>query len=157
MSAIVTEKEEGGEAVGKGEARPGSTMDIENVPASTNASGATLVSAPSDKSAADTGTFKFVPLEEEIPTILKEREMKQSALKWGVDTHCVFQRYRFDEKFSVEKAPTFLCDFFNDANVQATLKRSSRAGLSRGLSGRTSNVDHVVLNTSVLTMTSSIV
>ena len=145
MAALIQEAN----AKTNGDASRGTSIAIENA---TKAQSTTDVASGSTTAADETGSFKFFPLEAVTPAILTDREMKQSALKWGIDTHCVFQRYRFDERFSSDKASSFLSDFFNDPNVQGTLKTSSRAGLSRGLVGQTSSVDFEELSTSVLTM-----
>eukprot|EP00948_MAST-09A_sp_MAST-9A-sp1_P000328 g328.t1 len=99
----------------------------------------------------DSKKFSFQVIQSSFP---KEKAELKSFEKWGLDKHCVFRRFRFNQRLTDENMKTFLLDFFNDSTVQASLQISTRkSGLCPCPGGEIRDIKYIPLNKKVTNMT----
>lgn len=105
----------------------------------------------SEEDKVEHGRYKFSYVPSQF-VLKKDTESKTLLKKWGFEFDMVYEEFRFDESFAIEKVKHFLVDFFNSKEVQSAVKVSSKRSGLVSMMGRATEVDSEILKTTVLNM-----
>ncbi|NXC39311.1 CF300 protein, partial [Penelope pileata] len=89
--------------------------------------------------------FAFRPLPQKAFPCLEDRDIRERLLKWSMHGRITVQAFSFDQPFKPYQKDEFVTAFFNDPNVNSSLKVLSASGQWTTLGSKVTKIEATVV------------
>ncbi|XP_040400108.1 cilia- and flagella-associated protein 300 isoform X2 [Cygnus olor] len=96
--------------------------------------------------------FTFCPLPQKAFPCLQDRDIRDRLLKWSMHGRITAQAFSFDQQFKPYQKDEFVLAFFNDPNVNSSLKLLSPSGQWTTLGSKVTKIEAIVVPCTQISM-----
>ncbi|NXV85151.1 CF300 protein, partial [Calonectris borealis] len=96
--------------------------------------------------------FAFRSLPQKVFSCLEDRDIGDRFLKWSMQGRITAQAFSFDQQFKPYQKDEFVMAFFNDQNVNSSLKLLSASGQWTTLGSKVTKIEATVVPCTEISM-----
>ncbi|XP_030332646.1 cilia- and flagella-associated protein 300 [Strigops habroptila] len=96
--------------------------------------------------------FAFRPLPQKAFPCLEDRDIRDRLLKWSMQGRITAQAFSFDQQFKPYQKDEFVTAFFNDQNVNSSLKLLSASGQWTTLGSKVTKIEATLVPCTEISM-----